>query len=551
MYVIADVEWVENAQKKASPTQISAVRVDENWEIIDDFSEFVRPMNASFHMWDHIAYTGGEPINFLEASSCSAVFSRFVKWVGDDVICWWHESSKEMFSFIYHVVLRRDELKEPIILGDYLLGFLGCDRRVRDGAYGLARKQKIKVPKVMHNSWNDVIAVLNLAKGIGFPQEELLLPPRKPTPSPKEEKPHKRPNCDLRYQYDADSGLVHQKDCALLPSEGNIFGYATLNKVISYGYKACSCVSAELWKVRREMIADEISRTEYNYIFLPNSLVFHRRDCKMVYNSLRILGSIKYYTALQKGRTPCKICNPKPEDEFLRSANIQKNIKAIEDDRIRSQRLKREEAVAVKRHEQARKERLSALNKDGMTEQERNDFFTLTQTRFAFFASRGYGNFHTRSCYRLDGMVNIVGFDTFAHATSAGYTPCKVCKPTKKQDIVASIPFGNKVRAEESLEDLQNLARQFGYENKLENDELLVSTPVGKWKICLSKRPVFLKHLNLAKKTEGTEYHKQPRMFLSLIDALNYIHRHDSSIVNRLAEGLSGDVDDADDDDLG
>ena len=100
MYVIADVEWVENAQKKASPTQISAVRVDENWEIIDDFSEFVRPMNASFHTWDHIAYTGGEPINFLEASSCSAVFSRFVKWVGDDVICWWHESSKEMFSFI-------------------------------------------------------------------------------------------------------------------------------------------------------------------------------------------------------------------------------------------------------------------------------------------------------------------------------------------------------------------------------------------------------------------------------------------------------------------
>ena len=39
MYIIADVEWVENYLYKRSPTQLSAVRVDENWEIVEEESK--------------------------------------------------------------------------------------------------------------------------------------------------------------------------------------------------------------------------------------------------------------------------------------------------------------------------------------------------------------------------------------------------------------------------------------------------------------------------------------------------------------------------------
>ena len=326
MYIIADVEWVENARGKTSPTQISAVRVDENWEIIDDFSSFVRPIDSSFVAWNHVAYTGGDPIDFLEASSCTAVFSKFVKWAGDDVICWWHTSSEKVYSYICRVVLRKEEPQAPVILRDHIFSFLDGERNVLGSAYEIARARGIEAPGEMHNSWNDVIAILNLFKGIRFPQDRLLLSPSKPVQhkKPATSKPKKRANADLRYQYDVASGLLHLNGCFLLPTEGDIRGYATLKKAIMDGYNACDCVKNELWQVKQDMISDEIKRTSYNYIYIPERLVFHRRDCPSLYNSVRILGSEKYKTAIESGRSPCKICRPTIEDEIFNSAGMKK-----------------------------------------------------------------------------------------------------------------------------------------------------------------------------------------------------------------------------------
>ena len=65
MYIIADIEWVQNKENKQSPTQLSAVRVDNEWNIKDEFSSYIRPMDASFHDWKHVAYAGGKPDDFL------------------------------------------------------------------------------------------------------------------------------------------------------------------------------------------------------------------------------------------------------------------------------------------------------------------------------------------------------------------------------------------------------------------------------------------------------------------------------------------------------
>lgn len=57
-----------------------------------------------------------------------------------------------------------------------------------------------------------------------------------------------------------------------------------------------------------------INQTQYNYLYIVGSDVFHRRDCKICLNAsshTRINGSVYYHTAV-RGRRPCKICKPVP-----------------------------------------------------------------------------------------------------------------------------------------------------------------------------------------------------------------------------------------------
>lgn len=65
---------------------------------------------------------------------------------------------------------------------------------------------------------------------------------------------------------------------------------------------------------QRIINAQMIERTQYNYIYLKDSTVFHKRNCKLCLNAKtkeRILGSIYYETAAKNHR-PCKVCNPRP-----------------------------------------------------------------------------------------------------------------------------------------------------------------------------------------------------------------------------------------------
>lgn len=61
----------------------------------------------------------------------------------------------------------------------------------------------------------------------------------------------------------------------------------------------------------REQNARWVQASPYNYIYLKNSPVFHRRECRLVLNSKELLGSVHYRTAA-KGRRPCKVCRPLP-----------------------------------------------------------------------------------------------------------------------------------------------------------------------------------------------------------------------------------------------
>ena len=77
MFVIADIEWVTLENGFQTPTQLAAIRVDEFWNETDSFSSFIRPKDSSYHQWNHVAYTGGAPSEFLRAKSAFSIFSNF------------------------------------------------------------------------------------------------------------------------------------------------------------------------------------------------------------------------------------------------------------------------------------------------------------------------------------------------------------------------------------------------------------------------------------------------------------------------------------------
>lgn len=516
MYIIADVEWVENQLHKSSPTQLAAVRVNEDWEIIEEFFTYIRPMNSSFHNWGHMAYSGGTPKDFKQAPSCHEAFSSFNAWVGEDVICWWAKRSASIHALINRIVLKTQEPKPPLFLNDYTFNFLRGEEYRFQNAYAIARARGIWVPKTEHNARNDVTAILCLFTAIGFPQRLLL-----------ESLPFRENIERYEYLYDRKAALLHKKGCPYLPEDGDIQGFDTLKTPIRQRYRACDCVREELRAAKRERIIDEINRTQYTFIYAENSTVFHRYDCGLLYNAERILGAVKYDTIIKKGLRPCQVCNPSVEDQY-RPAVYAEKLKTMTEPKAAQHGLTRLARAAVARLEEAQSERFSKDRSQSMSEQERKDFLILTQPGFAFFAASGYKNFHTRKCSRLKGTSDIRGFDTFAHAMNAGYTPCKVCKPSKKMDILKSIPINNKIRAEESVEDLQRLCDKYGYAHEFQKGIFKVTTPVGKWRIHTDTRPVTVEHLKLSKEHQSRAYHVQHRIFLSMLDVLVYIHRHDT-----------------------
>ena len=126
--------------------------------------------------------------------------------------------------------------------------------------------------------------------------------------------------------------------------------------------------------------------------------------------------------------------------------------------------------------------------------------------------------------------MGVRGFDTFEAAQKAGFKPCKNCRPSPKQNIEVSIPIDNEVRENESLTELSLYCVRMGYEYSIESAKFYVNTPVGKWILNIKERPVTAEHINLVKDPYGERYHRQPRIFLSIRDALRYIHRHDSNL---------------------
>lgn len=531
MYVIADIEWNTNEFGLKYPTQLAAVKVDENWNVTERFSSFIRPTDSSFHNWWHVSCRGGRAADFLNARVAYSVLAEFLFWLDeDDILLWWYDESVQIFREFVYDILKTPLQNKAVTLGDYVHVFLAGQESCRGNAYKLAGNRGIDTNNRMkHCSENDVRVMHELLRKIGFPQSELQKPLVRKTNQPAP-KIRKRSNAHLRYQYDPTENIIHLLECDRYdPERMDIVGHATLNIAFRRDIRICDCCKAEYRTTRIDRNRKRMDAMGCAYAFTEGSSVFHKKGCFSLLNATDIHGITRYRTAMEMHKVPCRLCCPVKSDES-RSRTEVEWYKHKE--KVLSQSVPKEVKAALKRQQIAASARARLLN-DDLTEQQTKDIYTLTQPGLAFFAGRGYGTFHTSECSKLKGLTDIHGFSRYAHAMKAGLTPCRNCRPTPKQDIVLSIPITSRRRVDDCSMILEQKCTEAGYPYSYDTEYFYLETPVGKWKVNTEAFPIRLQHINIAMSPLETRYHEQPRLFLSFADVFSYIRRHDEELMRK------------------
>ncbi len=542
MFVLMDIEWIENRCHHISPTQIAAMRVDEHWNCQDQFYSRIAPRDPSFHNWNHMAYIGGTPSEFLYARGIYRVLTEPQSWLcEDDVICFWYADSRNILKSIYNLIFKSKVPQRIVVLGDYLFPFLAGRKMKIGNAYALCDQYGLQAVGPKHHAANDVAAMWKALGYIQYPTSLLYdAPPRDTKETSNTAKALEAvsvPDAMRPYQLEVETGVFHKADCSAIPDGAVLTGHPDLKYFFRKKLQACPyCMKEEVRKGLRERNRDIIERTQYQFIYTEHSEVFHRRGCSAILSTTDMIqGSVYYDAAAKTGRRPCKLCAP--DSGTWRSMSEKKRAKraakaAAASTMIPDRAMNLQEQRAYARYTEARTERFAAAKDSFASETEKNDFYTLTQPRFAFFCGAGYQTFHKRSCQKLRGLSSITGFSRYQDAIRSGHTPCKVCKPTAKLDIACSIPITNRRRAGEAISDLEALCGEQGYTYQIADQCFCFATAVGKWKIDFSTTPYIVYHINLVRDPDGEQlYHRQPRLFLSLLDAFAYIQRHDRQLM--------------------
>lgn len=517
MYVLIDMEWVKNGQGQNWPTQLSAVRVDADWNTVDTFSTLICPKSSEFAQWEHMAFSGYAPDDFLSASVLAGALYRLRGWLmPEDILCWWHRQAGDLLQmFLKAEGVPLNTVRE-VCLGDYVHTFLFSAKDAIGNPYRLCAAYGLDTPLPAHCADNDVRTMQILLQGIGFPQAVLRYAPverGKPTSY--------KGTAAYPLLYDPETALLHRADCEELPEGRPLPAFKSYRLPILNHYRPCACCRSELLHALAERNRDTIRRAEYMYIYSAQSDVFHTRDCPYVLRAHQLLGCMQYQKCIEHGMRPCGHCKPQPA-ERMPKLKMPKPM--------RRRVLSRDEQDALDRFEQAKKQREAARQSGRMDDKA----MILTQPGMAFWAGRGYQTFHRKGCPKLAGLTDLRGFARFQEAVRSGFTPCRQCRPSAKQDVVYSIPIGSQERDGENAQTLAELCTAHGLSFAHDERYFVFQTAVGKWRIDMELRPVHLEHINFVSTPGNTQhYHVQPRLFLSLRDTFEYIIKHDRQLSAR------------------
>ena len=251
MIVLLDLEWIDSGRKYL--TQLSAARVDEQWNEVETINRLVRPMPGCLRDRNHMALGGYMLEAFTNGVSVNDCMTDFAEWlIPDDTILVWARSNMRFMAELWTWLI--GDTMPKMISAASKVRALCANRTDRDFGqpYELLADFGEHAPEPEHRASNDVEVMRRLFSHVGLSLKHFEKTPPMPPPPP-------------RY-------------------------------------------------TQRERNQKLIDKSQYNYVFLKGSEVFHRRSCKICLSAKSqtdILGSVYYETAA-KSRRPCKLCNPVP-----------------------------------------------------------------------------------------------------------------------------------------------------------------------------------------------------------------------------------------------
>ena len=543
MLVIMDMEWVDWFGR-ISPSQLAALRVGDDWKEIASFQKLICPeLDWRKTDWKHVAFTGYQRDDFLRGSDASSALALLDVWLrADDVLCWWSAPTAETFAFVW-----KNLMHEPVPYSMRLVApaikeeLLGRGLHEKGSAYGMAKAAGLEITEQEHCSVDDVSMIRRLLRELPADPEKIRNVAKASSDvTVRVVKPIVRSeyNPSLRYVLDKTNKRAHILSCGLIPSEAELRSMGTIDGVVRSKYPPCDCCSEEYWVFSAVRARESIRKRQLNYIYSDKSGLFHKPTCVHVQHMpyYTIHGAVRYETALWSGHRPCGFCKPGPEDEkeplhireykediFSKTTVIGRKKKEELNKPAKSS-ISRYEMNALKRQEQAKKEK--AKMSDNLTGVHSRDAFVLTQAGFAFWMAEGYQTFHLRNCPKLNGLSHLHGYARFNEAYRFG-RPCKYCKPSPANDIIASVPMNQQIRPEETVEQIDALCESLGLKHESKIDAYYIETPVAYWKLMVGTFPLEVHHMP----KDADYYHKQHRTFLSMTDTVEYIRRHDDVLL--------------------
>ncbi len=245
--VLLDLEWIENGDKYL--TQLSAIRLDDDWNIVDSYTALINPGEIQLKNEKHVALGNYDVGLFRRGVTEKKCIQTLEKWLlPDDELWFWAKSNRTYFEKLWYHHASILHPKAYSIAG-YARNHLLRDKP-KLSPYGILSSLGKSVPGPEHRSTNDTEVFRRLLKELKINR---CLPGIEPT------------------------------ILSICPSQ-------------------------------RELNIQRVERSQYNYIYLKDSGIFHRRSCpnwKNAASEKDICGCVFYKTAAEH-RQPCKFCKPKP-----------------------------------------------------------------------------------------------------------------------------------------------------------------------------------------------------------------------------------------------
>ena len=255
MLVLLDAEWIETEEERQL-TQLAAMRVDGGWTSLECFDAIIKP--AAFAASDpaHMAFNGYRRERFKAGETEESAIRRFSAWLYDtDEICIWHPDTGDVLAAAWQSILHQD-LPNRVIRTNIKICRAVRKKSKLGSLYAIAADAGIPVV-TPHCAADDVALMRQLLLKVDLSQQQLRTEPQEKQPqhTPPAAKP-------------ATSIVARNRDI--------------------------------------------LQRVSYQYIFLPNSAVFHTKTCPCILRAEKLEGAVYYKTAA-RSRRPCKRCNPTPE----------------------------------------------------------------------------------------------------------------------------------------------------------------------------------------------------------------------------------------------